>query len=455
MQVKIDTKKLRRINDIISNILSFVVIFLTAKVIFAIDHRFPESNEMAKFVKIISIIPIISASGFFLFLVKRSIKFSLLDLFSLLFFVYYLILAFVSGSGDPKHILLPIFLLSIYVIVRVIASNNDYGLKWCALAILLVSIFELTLGIKQMYGLVASNHLRGSITGSFFNPGPFGGYLAFIFALSLSVLVKMRVNIEILISAVKLRQFKRIISIDILLYFVSFAVLILSLILLPSTMSRSAWMSVCFVSLIAIIQSGAVKKTLCKLSSHKYLLMSLALMVTVLVAISIYGIYTLKEGSADARFFSWRISTKVIFADPIVGVGPGHFEGAYAIRQAQYFSENPDSKYIYIADCPDYAFNEYLQMGAELGLVGLVLFTSIIILALRNVKSNPLQYGSIAILCYYLLSISHSSIVGFICYFYCCSEKYSVIWTTYRQNTIHGHICYSIYRMDSSTTTGG
>jgi O-antigen ligase len=393
--------KRKQIVNLGANILSFVVVYLISRVCFSVDHRFPEPYEMAKFLKLVSLIPIISVSGLILTLFNQNMRFTLLDLFSLLFLAYYLISVFVRGAGDPRHLLLPIALASIYIIVRATASGGSDGLKWVVLAILYVSIFESILGIKQIFGYVASNHHLYSVTGSFFNPGPFGGYLAFIFALSLPVLIRMQRKIEELLLAVKQRKFKELISIDVPLYFVSFVAFILSFILLPATMSRSAWMAVCVVvSLIAIIEIGIFKKIQNWFSKHKRLLIPLSSIATGLVIATIISIYMLKKDSADSRLFSWQISAKVIAANPVTGVGTGYFGGAYANQQALYFAENPESKYLYAADCPAYAFNEYLQIGSELGLVGLVLFVMITILALWCVfkKPNPFHYAFIAIL---------------------------------------------------------
>ena len=40
-------------------------------------------------------------------------------------------------------------------------------------------------GLRQIYGLAVSNHSLYALTGSFYNPGPYSGYLAMIFPLCL------------------------------------------------------------------------------------------------------------------------------------------------------------------------------------------------------------------------------------------------------------------------------
>ena len=395
----LDAGKRKTVFDTGGNLMSFVTVCLISSVIFAVDYKFPEPNETAKFIKLVSLIPVLSISALPLALVKRNIRFTLLDLFSMLFLIYYLFSVFVRGTGDPIHLLLSIALSAIYVIVRATASGSNAGLKWIALAILTVSIFELILGLKQIYGYATSNHFRYSVTGSFFNPGPFGGYLAFIFSLSLSVLVKMRRKVDVFLSAVIQKRFKELISVDVPLCLVSFVTLFLSFILLPASMSRSAWMAVCVVLFIAIMEIGTLKRLKNWFSNRKRLLMPLAIIASLLVIVTIFGVYTLKKDSADARLFSWQISAKVIASNPVAGFGTGYFGGAFAKQQAQYFADNPESKYLYVADCPAYAFNEYLQIGTELGLTGLFLFLAVMFLAIRNVfiKSNPFQYGLIAL----------------------------------------------------------
>lgn len=43
-----------------------------------------------------------------------------------------------------------------------------------SLAVLLYGIFEGALGVAQMFGFIDSNHPVFPVTGSFYNPGPFG-----------------------------------------------------------------------------------------------------------------------------------------------------------------------------------------------------------------------------------------------------------------------------------------
>ena len=71
----------------------------------------------------------------------------------------------------------------------------------------------------------------------------------------------------------------------------------------------------------------------------------------------------------------WKITTKAIQKQPITGTSLGGFPAAYAETQAEYMASGKATEQEkLVAGCPEYAFNEYLQIGLEQGLVGLALF---------------------------------------------------------------------------------
>lgn len=101
-------------------------------------------------------------------------------------------------------------------------------------------------------------------------------------------------------------------------------------------------------------------------------------------------IYTLKQDSADGRLLMWKITTKAICKQPIKGTGIGGFPAAYAKEQAEYMASGKATAHEkWIAGCPEYAFNEYLQTGLELGGIGLALFTAWLLLVIyKGIKNK-------------------------------------------------------------------
>lgn len=65
----------------------------------------------------------------------------------------------------------------------------------------------------------------------------------------------------------------------------------------------------------------------------------------------------------------------------LTGRGFGKALGAYGDAQAEYFeTEERGQERVRIAGCPEYAFNEYLRMGMEFGILGLLLSVAVIVL---------------------------------------------------------------------------
>lgn len=83
-------------------------------------------------------------------------------------------------------------------------------------------------------------------------------------------------------------------------------------------------------------------------------------------------LYYLKKDSADGRLLIWKCSLNMIKDQPLSGWGIGGFEAHYMDYQAEYFKQNPDSKYTLLADTVQYPFNEYLNIGVTLGMLGIM-----------------------------------------------------------------------------------
>ncbi len=84
------------------------------------------------------------------------------------------------------------------------------------------------LGVRQLYGFSASGHSRYALTGSFFNPGPYAGYLAMVLPVCLHLYLRARKE-----RFVRYKIEKVVVAVA--------GILILCV--LPATMSRSAWVA--------------------------------------------------------------------------------------------------------------------------------------------------------------------------------------------------------------------
>lgn len=83
--------------------------------------------------------------------------------------------------------------------------------------------------------------------------------------------------------------------------------------------------------------------------------------------------FQIKTDSTHGRgFILWR-TWSLIAERPVTGYGPHGFSREYMPAQAEFFMENPGSRYAWLADDINHPFNEYMYAWVNLGLLGLVL----------------------------------------------------------------------------------
>ncbi|MDR0574022.1 MAG: O-antigen ligase family protein [Tannerella sp.] len=128
--------------------------------------------------------------------------------------------------------------------------------------------------------------------------------------------------------------------------------------------------------------------------------------ITVLLSVSLSGLYFLKKDSADGRLLIWRCSLEMVKDKPLFGHGYGGFKAGYMNYQAEYFEHHPDSKYTILADNVNRPFNEYLLLLVNSGLFGLMVLILVFYRLWQIFKYNRSKtlFDYISYLC--LLSIA-------------------------------------------------
>lgn len=228
-------------------------------------------------------------------------------------------------------------------------------------------------GFAQLYGYAASNHPLFTLTGSFFNPGPYSGYLAVILPLCLGLLLRTgrlrRKEDGTLRSQGAGRLATR-------LYGFSWICLLAISCILPAGMSRSAWLAtLAGCGWVYWAERVGWKKTVGWIHRHPLHTWLGAIALATTLSVSLVFLYNLKKGSADGRILMWKITATALLRNPLGGAGLGGFPAAYAEEQAAYFAEaEKPLEEQRVAGCPEYAFNEYLQIALEEGIPGLCLF---------------------------------------------------------------------------------
>ncbi|MDR3093039.1 MAG: O-antigen ligase family protein [Bacteroidales bacterium] len=249
-----------------------------------------------------------------------------------------------------------LLLVSLYVTVRS-ACGNEKLRQWLLHAVLVVVLVESVWGWLQLYDFTPSYHSLYKITGSLFNPGPYAGFVAVGVPLALTYAIDKQHS-----------RWER---------WLGSATLLATLLVLPATGSRAAWLA----ALVGIILVGGrhlfIRNWLLKNIRWRRWLVVVGVSLTICL---LAGLYFMKKNSADGRWLIWQISTEAIKEHPLFGTGFGSFSAIYGNAQASWFlSGKGTDAQMTVADSPEYAFNEYVQILVELGIVGLALFLAVMV----------------------------------------------------------------------------
>lgn len=266
-----------------------------------------------------------------------------------------------------------ILIISLLVVFRI--KNNLIRVLILS-TLFLWSIEESVYGILQVIGVTESHNMAFVLTGHFDNPGPYGGFIAAIMAVGSSFLIKYRHHKGGLVLRI--------------LYFLAVGSVVMGFLVLPASMSRTAWVSF------------AISLTFCLLSDkgfsgriRPYRRIGIIGM-SVVLAVSGILMYELKRDSAIGRLHIWRIETMSIIEHPL-GTGPGTALGTYGKTQEKYFRnhlEDVPDRVVRVAGCPEYPFNDYLGIAVEYGIPGLLFFLVLLGMALYQHVRNRSEYAS-------------------------------------------------------------
>ena len=289
--------------------------------------------------------------------------------------------SFFEVRGFNAVVMVEPFLIAFFLL-RILFSLNY---RWTSYLLLLVitgfCICQLVLGYTQLIQNVGVSRGQDTIIGSFSNSGPFGCFLSVCSSLLVAAYFKTT------------KQFIKISSL---------VLAVLSVLLLTSTLSRAAMLafavSMFFMSMKREKTGALIRKYWVYIS-----------LIAVLLGV---GAYLIKKPSADGRMFMARIGLRVMKENGLSGVGLGNYAGAYGKAQADFFAEylddgsdpfaidNIPENLRMVADCPSFAFNEYLRIGIEAGPIAMLLFVCLIIAGILS------AYRCDNCWCYPLIAIS-------------------------------------------------
>lgn len=270
-----------------------------------------------------------------------------------------------------------VFLATVLLSLALFVCRREVAERIVVSALSLWLAYESVLGIMQLLGIIVSHNSMCPMTGDFANSGPYGGFLAVCIAVVFAAAWRWRDSVNLY---------------DRILFWLSSVSGCLGIVVLPASMSRTGFVAL-LVSAVAFALIDTESKSYFK--SHKWLILSVVAVAFVVGA----GAFCLKKDSALGRFHIWEMELRAIADKPLTGHGFGKALGAYGDAQAEYFeTEERGQERVRIAGCPEYAFNEYLRMGMEFGILGLLLSVAVIVLGTTMLcrSDSSLTFGLVA-----------------------------------------------------------
>ena len=229
---------------------------------------------------------------------------------------------------------------------------------------IMAGAIETVWGLCQVYGYTASNHSLYALMGTFYNPGPYSGFVAMCLPVCLHEWLKRGKSVG---------------------GYIALGVLLLMLCVLPAGMSRSAWIAAAVAS--AYIGWMHYRKPITAwVGKHKVLTIG----AVIALSFSLFGAYLLKKDSADGRLLMWKVSVQAIKEKPLSGYGWDYVAGAYGEAQEKYFSKGDYTEQEeHVAGSPEYVFNEYLQAAMAWGVPVLCAILLLVIAAMAAHHDKP------------------------------------------------------------------
>lgn len=338
-----------------------------------------------------------------------------LDILLALFLLYTAasVLFHLNRYGISHRFVELIGLSAMYLVFRKLDGKS---IKVLFIALLISGTAQAIYGNLQLYGIYPSHHNMFSITGGFFNPGPYAGFLAVIFPMALVMYFASSGDSKIKSEDSKITLFNNLnVQASEVFRYISITAIVAILLVLPATRSRAAWLAVIATTVFIFIDKYDISKEIKnrvnsppRQQAGMTKKIAVITFAVILSGLANTGLYIMKKGSADGRLLIWKVTTNMIGEKPVFGFGYDRFKANYLNYQADYFSSgfsrDPTGELAQarrlrqygeavVADNSTRAFNEYLQMTVEGGLIGflniLAVGWSFFFGASRNKETGP------------------------------------------------------------------
>jgi len=294
-------------------------------------------------------------------------------------------------ASFEDYIIFISYIILYFIIINVIDQKKDFNsfIKIFFLTSFIISVYTLI----QYYGFDPYLKDLHSLTSTIGQKNWISNYLAMIFPVAFSYFL--------------LEQSEK----NKIIHFLLLSILYVTLMICQS---RGIWISISLTVILAIYIIIKFKFYEIFSRNKKWLtLLILSFLVITIIystdnplnksAITVteraLSTFDEQDPSINTRLLMWKTTFEMIKERPVFGSGIGTFKMNYLDYQADFLQNNPD--YIKFSGKAAEAHNEYLQMWAEIGIIGLGIFIGIILmffnLIINYLKKNKSEKEKIIV----------------------------------------------------------
>lgn len=301
------------------------------------------------------------------------------DWLVIVFAFYIFAQAFLSGVWPADNRKLDYFFIAIltyFGIKQLSVAKNLQAVLSLLITIFATTIVTIVYGILQKIHLIAPLNSGFEVTGTFFQPAAFAGFLAAVFPLAFYTWYITRKsniggNARLLVSTARITSAT------------SASLIIL---ILPSVQSRSSFVALAAGLIFLLCSISEFRdfagRLMEKRRGWKLLVISGSILIVLIAG------YRMRTGSAKGRLLVWKISEKTVISQPVFGFGTDAFRYVYPDTQMTYFKSGAGSEDDKLLSSEVNApFNEIIQCCCEWGIMGLILLTLILAAVFRGTGS--------------------------------------------------------------------
>jgi len=294
--------------------------------------------------------------------------FNTIDGIFLLYTAYQVIRSSVVDAGGISSWMPPVMFFLLYFGVKQFLSGDLSGRLLVIGQILIVTAIAYMLhGLLQQLGMLTPSSTLAKASGYYSNPAPYAGLLSILLPF-----ITVR-------ASMLLQKPDRDLRFADMVYFI---LAVAGMATIIFTKSRAALLA----TGASLVLAQVLYSTVNQHAFLKFRFVWAGVFCAALIVLSIV-LYHMRPASAQGRALIWKIALQTMVTEsPFIGHGSRAFEQHYMHYQANYFS-NPAHRAtlqekLSVTNTP-YAFNEFMRILTEEGILGLALFLSIVFFVFR------------------------------------------------------------------------